>query len=82
MGGDGRTDKKMAKQVLSSGHNGDFGRDEICYTDGTSRLVGDLYDGETNESTRPATIREQIEADAAADEGGWIFVDGRRCFVD
>jgi hypothetical protein len=73
----------MAKRVLSSGHNGEFGRDEIRYTDGTFKLVGDLIDSDTNETLRNATVHEQLASDASEERGqhGHIKVDGRRCYV-
>jgi hypothetical protein len=71
------------KTVLSSGRNNEMGRDEIRYTDGTTKLVGDLIDSGTNEVIRAATIREQIESDESDELGqhGHIEVDGRRCYV-
>lgn len=71
------------KRVLSSGHNGEFNRDEIRYTDGTRVLAGDLIDSETNDTIRAATALEQIQSDKsdAAGQHGHIMVGGRRCYV-
>lgn len=71
------------KTVLSSGHNSEYNRDEVQYTDGTRILVGHLVDSDTNDTIRPATASEQIQSDKSDANGqhGHIMVSGRRCYV-